>query len=195
MAALACCAFVGCVELWRQAAYRVRIMLVAWLVGPDAAAYLCYNLADDYHLAGGELIAGESVLFAMRPRLAISFSLAWGCSVWFCLFVCPCLLPNFLPFFVGFVKCLFSMHPFFAQKWSCMALFRPAVYFLTSCFIVRTGFDNYVDSTFPSGSYQQASSYYYHCIIVICPSLDGKSFDKNVEKLHHLMDSVKIYPL
>jgi hypothetical protein len=43
-------------------------MLVAWLVGPDAAAYLCYDLAYNYHLAGGELVAWNAVLLAMCPR-------------------------------------------------------------------------------------------------------------------------------
>ncbi len=162
----------------------MRIIFLVKLYGPDAAAYFGEHFADCYHFASGQLVERHPVMFAMSSRLRLPLGLY--CPGLGFLFASP--LPNFLPDFHGFVKCLFSMHPFFAQKWSCMALFRPAVYFLTSCFIVRTGFDNYVDSTFPSGSYQQPSSYYYHCIIVICPSLDGKSFDKIVEILHHLMD-------
>ena len=46
----------------------MRIVLVAWLVGPDAAAYLCYDLAYNYHLAGGELVAWNAVLLTMCPR-------------------------------------------------------------------------------------------------------------------------------
>ena len=68
MAVEACSGAILCIIVCRQAADRVRIMLVAWLVGPDAAAYLCYDLAYNYHLAGGELIAGESVLLTMCPR-------------------------------------------------------------------------------------------------------------------------------
>ena len=68
MAVEACSGAILCIIWWRQAADRVRIVLVAWLVGPDAAAYLCYDLAYNYHLAGGELVAWNAVLLTMCPR-------------------------------------------------------------------------------------------------------------------------------
>ena len=112
MAALACCAFVGCVVLWRQAANRVRVMLVAWLVGPDAAAYLCYNLADDYHLAGGELVAWDAVLLAMCPR---------GDLLW----------PGVAVFGLGCLFALVSYLTFYLFLWD-----LSSVYFLSMLFHV-----------------------------------------------------------
>ena len=67
----------------------------------------------------------------------------------------------------------------------------PCGQIVSVCSIVRTGFDKNVDSTKLAGSYQQAIYPCIYCIIFIVPSFDGKSFDKIVEKLHHLMDRDK----
>ena len=99
-----------CIIWWRQAANRVRIVLVAWLVGPDAAAYLCYDLAYNYHLAGGELVAWNAVLLTMCPR---------GDLLW----------PGVVVFGLGCLFALVSYLTFYLFLWD-----LSSVYFLSMLF-------------------------------------------------------------
>jgi hypothetical protein len=116
MAVEACSGAILCIIVWRQAADRVRIVLVAWLVGPDAAAYLCYDLAYNYHLAGGELVECCTVICAIGSRWFLlrephPFISVVGYPV---TFQCPS--PNFYCFLwdlssVYFLSMLISRYP------------------------------------------------------------------------------------